>query len=189
MRVLRLLRRPVPLALWLGQLCSVSGDKLYAMAVLWLVLQLTGSANLMATVSVAESVPYVLVGFLGAGLIGRSRRLRMMMRLDLLSAAAVVCIPVAFLLGVHSFALLVSVAVVLSALSALFDPALQAVLPDLVPRESLQPMIALADSTNRLARVLGPGSAGLILLLLPEIHLFTLDAASFLVSAAALALV
>ena len=39
------------------------------MAVLWLVLQLTGSAKLMAAVSVAESVPYVLAGFLGAGLI------------------------------------------------------------------------------------------------------------------------
>ena len=40
MRVLRLLRQPAPLALWLGQLFSVTGDKLYAMAVLWLVLAL-----------------------------------------------------------------------------------------------------------------------------------------------------
>src|SRR5712691_10294457 len=36
MRVLRLLRQPIPLAVWLGQLFSVTGDKLYAMAVLWL---------------------------------------------------------------------------------------------------------------------------------------------------------
>jgi MFS transporter, DHA3 family, macrolide efflux protein len=37
--------------------------------------------------------------------------------------------------------------------------------------------------------VLGPGSAGLLLLLVPEIQLFSLDAATFLASAAALAFV
>jgi hypothetical protein len=101
MRVLRLLRQPAPLAVWLGQLFSVTGDKLYAMALLWLVLQLTGSAKLMATVSVAESVPYVLVGFLGAGLIARSRRLRAMIWLDFASAAVIALIPLSFLLGIR----------------------------------------------------------------------------------------
>jgi hypothetical protein len=50
-------------------------------------------------------------------------------------------------------------------------------------------MVALTDSTDRLARVLGPGSAGLLLLVMPEIHLFSLDAGTFGVSAAALAFV
>ena len=189
MRVLRLLRQPVPLALWLGQLFSVTGDKLYAMALLWLVLQLTGSARLMAAVSVAESVPYVLAGFFGAGLVARSRKLRAMIRLDLLSAAVIAVIPLSYLLGVRSIALLVLAAAAASALEALFDPALQSVLPEIVPGGDLQPMVALTDSTDRLARVLGPGSAGLLLLVIPEIHLFSLDAATFLVSAAALALV
>ena len=189
MRVLRLLRQPTPLALWLGQLFSVTGDKLYAMAVLWLVLQLTGSAKLMAAVSVAESVPYVLAGLLGAGLITRSHRLPALIRLDLLSAAVVALVPVTYLLGLRSILLLVVVAAVASALAALFDPALQAALPDVVAGADLQPIVALTDSTDRLARVLGPGSAGLLLLVVPEIHLFTLDAGSFLASAAALAFV
>ena len=189
MRVLRLLRQPIPLAVWLGQLFSVTGDKLYAMAVLWLVLQLTGSAKLMAAVSVAESVPYVLAGFLCAGLITRPGRLRAMIRLDLLSAAVVALVPVTYLLGLRSILLLVAVAAAASALEALFDPALQSALPDVVAGADLQPMIALTDSTDRLARVLGRGSAGLLLFVLPEIHLFSFDAGTFLVSAAALAFV
>ena len=44
-------------------------------------------------------------------------------------------------------------------------------------------MVALLDSTDRLGRVLGPGAVGLIAVLVPEIHLFTLDSVSFLVSA------
>jgi hypothetical protein len=187
MRVLRLLRQPVPLAIWLGLLFSVTGDKLYAMALLWLVLQLTGSAKLMAAVSVAESVPYVLAGFLGAGLITRTHKLRTMIKLDLLSAAVIALIPLTYLLGMRSIALFVLAAAAASALEALFDPALQSALPEIVLGADLQPMIALTDSTDRMARVLGPGSAGLLLLVIPEIHLFSLDAATFLVSAAALA--
>ena len=187
MPVLRLLRQPVPLALWLGQLFSVTGDKLYGMAVLWLVLQLTGSAKLMAAVSAAESVCYVLAGLLGSGLIARSRRLPMLIRLDLLSAVVIALVPVGYLLGVRSILLLIVVATAASLVAALFDPALQAALPEVVPAADLQPIVALTDSTDRLARVLGPGSAGLLLLVLPEIHLFTLDAATFLASAAALA--
>jgi Transmembrane secretion effector len=187
MGVLRLLRRPVPLAIWLGQLFSVTGDKLYAMALLWLILQLTGSAKLMAAVSVAESVPYVLVGFFAAGVIARSRKLQAMIRVDLLSAGVVALIPLTYLLGVQSVVPLVVVAAAASSLEALFDPALQSALPDIVPGADLQPMVALTDSTDRLARVLGPGCAGLLLLVIPEIHLFTFDSATFLLSAAALA--
>ncbi|MGI8613278.1 MAG: hypothetical protein ACR2KL_04940 [Nocardioidaceae bacterium] len=46
-------------------------------------------------------------------------------------------------------------------------------------------MVSLLDSTDRLGRILGPGVVG-FLTLLPEIHLFTIDAATFLVSAACL---
>jgi hypothetical protein len=130
--LLRLLRHRAPLLLWCGQLTSVMGDQLYAMAVLWLVLQLTGSANLMATVSVAESVPYVVVGFVGAGLTLRWDRLRAMMGLDAGRAVLISVIPVTYLLGLHAAALLIAVAALVSRLDALFDPALQAVVPDLV---------------------------------------------------------
>jgi hypothetical protein len=140
-------------------------------------------------VSVAESVPYVVIGFVGAGLTLRWDRLRSMMGLDAGRAVLISVIPVTYLLGLHAVALLIAVAALVSCLDALFDPALQAVVPDLVSPEQLQPMIALTDSTDRLARVLGPGAAGIVLSLLPEIHLFSIDAASFLVSAACLALI
>jgi MFS transporter, DHA3 family, macrolide efflux protein len=186
MRVLRLLSRPVPLALWLGQLISVTGDKLYAMAVLWLVLQLTGSATCMAGVLVAESIPYVVVGFAVAGFIRPWRRLSAMVRLDLLSAVLIAVVPVTYLLGIRSIWLLIVIAAAASAVEALFDPTLQSVLPDIVSRRDLRQMIALTDSTDRLARLLGPGCAVIFLMIVPEVHLFTFDAATFLGSAGAL---
>ena len=78
----------------------------------------------------------------------------------------------------------------LGAGQAVFGPALQAVLPALVPDRALLPAAnALLDGTERLARLLGPALAGLLSALLPLRHLLTLDAVTFLLSAAALWLI
>jgi Major Facilitator Superfamily len=90
-----------------------------------------------------------------------------------------------YLAGQLSVPALGLVAIALSALEAFFLPALQAALPRLVEPAALTAMVSLLDSTDRLGRVLGPGMVGL-LVLLPEVHLFTLDAASFLISAGCL---
>jgi DHA3 family macrolide efflux protein-like MFS transporter len=91
-------------------------------------------------------------------------------------------VPVAYLTGHLSVVVLATVAAVLSALDAFFLPALQASLPRLVEPAALTPMVSLLDSTDRLGRVLGPGAIGL-LTAIPQIHLFTADAVTFLISA------
>jgi MFS family permease len=42
------------------------------------------------------------------------------------------------------------------------------------------------DTTDRLGRILGPGAAGILIAVLPEIHFFTLDAATFFLSSLSL---
>jgi MFS family permease len=77
--------------------------------------------------------------------------------------------------------------VMVSAFGALFDPSLQASIPELAQTPStLQAMNALMMVNHRLARTVGPGCAGLLVALMPIHHFFTLDAISFLVSAAAI---
>src|SRR6266536_3123927 len=60
---------------------------------------------------------------------------------------------------------------------------------DLPARLAIGPAALRYRRHPQLARIAGPGSAGLLLLLIPEIDLFTVDAATFLVSAAALLVV
>ncbi len=69
MRYVRLLGRGETLALCAGQMASVMGDRLYAMAVLWLVLKMTGSTELMAVVALGQTAPLVVVGLWGGGLV------------------------------------------------------------------------------------------------------------------------
>jgi len=189
MRYLRLLTRADTLALWGGQLTSVMGDRLYAMAVLWLVLQMTGSAQLMALVSLSQSLPLVVVGLLAGGLVDSWDRFRGMVGIDVLRALCVAAIPLDYALGTMAPWHFVVVGAVLGSLEALFAPSLQASLPAVVEADDLQAVIGLMDTTSRFAQILGPGSAGLLLLWLPEQHFFTLDALTFAASAASLAFV
>jgi DHA3 family macrolide efflux protein-like MFS transporter len=180
-----LLRRPVPRLLWAGQVTSVAGDRLYAIALIWVALQLTGGAGGVAIVSAAATVPFLLASLFSGWFADRRDGLRVAPSVDLARAAAVAMLPVLYLLGELSLPALACVACVLSALDAFFLPALQASLPRLVEPAALTPMVSLLDSTDRLGRVLGPAAVGL-LVALPQVHLFTVDAASFLVSAACL---
>ncbi len=60
--------------------------------------------------------------------------------------------------------------------------------PDLVDPDEVQAVSGLMDLTGRIARVAGPGTAGLLLAVMPLAGLFWTDAATFAVSALALVL-
>lgn len=189
MQYFNLLRRPVPLLLWLGQVTSTAGDRLYAMAMLWIAYQLTGSTTTMAAVSLFESIPLALVGLVGGALVDRWDRLRTMIAIDAVRAVLVLALPAAYTFGMLQPWHLMAVGICMGALGALFDPALQATLPALVPPAQFPGLAGLMDTPSRLARMLGPGLAGVLLTLMPAVHFFTLDAATFAVSGLCLGMV
>jgi hypothetical protein len=180
---LGLLRRRRILTLWAAQMLSVLGDRLYARAVMWIAWEQFGAAA-MGLVAIAESVPYVVLGTFGRVVLDRFASLRGLSQLDLVRAGLVVLLPwtwTAFGLP----GLLVSAAL-LGVCGALFDPDLGALVPDLVERDQVQAVNGLMDLTGRIARVAGPGSAGLLLAVMPMAAVFWLDGVTFAVSAVAL---
>lgn len=188
MGYVRLLRSRNVALLASAQTLSVLGDRLYALAVMWLVWQATGSAALMGLVAVVESVPYVVVGSCGGRLLGRFASLRALAWVDAARAVVVGSLPLLWGEGSVDVAALLTVAAVLGLFGAVFDPNLGALVPELVAAEDVQQVTGLLDMSARIARIAGPGSAGLLLLVVPEVHLYTIDAVSFMVSAAALGL-
>lgn len=189
MRYLALLRRPIPLLLWIGQLTSMAGDRLYAMALLWLTLEVTGSTTTTAVVGVAESLTLALVGFIGGAFVDRLHQTRLMIALDLARALLLLLLPVVATISTlqaWQFALL---GILMGGLGALFDPALQATLPRAVSEAEFPALAGLMDTPGRFARLFGPGLAGLLLTVMKVQDFFTLDAVTFLVSALCLLLV
>jgi MFS family permease len=173
------------ITLWASQVLSAIGDQLYAIAIIWLAVQEKGAAA--GFVAASGSIAGLLLGLVAGVYADRWDRQITMITADLLRAAVVLSLvviahfmPLAmWQMGLASF--------LVSALTSLFDPALQASLPELAPEAStLQAMNALMLVNHRLGRMVGPGIAGLLVSLVSIHHFFTIDAFSFIISALAI---
>jgi hypothetical protein len=175
--------------LWGGLSLSALGDQLYAVALTWIAVGVFGSA---AGYLAAVQALILLIAVLGIGRwADRWDQRRSMIAADLARAAILLAVVVAWLAtGGPSATQLVVAVVVLAIGQAVFQPALQSVLPSLVADAGHLPAAnGLLDATDRSARLLGPGLVALLAGVLQTVHFLTLDAFSFFASAIAIVLI
>ena len=185
MRLLQPLRhRPVAL-LWSGLALSAMGDQLYAVALTWIAVGVLGAG---AGYLAALQSGCILLSVLFAGYwMDRWNHRRVLIADYLVEAGALALVVAAWThTGSASPILLVLAVVVLSIGIGITRPAVQALLPELLPDHALLPAAnALVDSTERIARLAGPLIVGILAGLLPEKHFLTLDGLSFIAAAIA----
>src|SRR5437016_11831336 len=87
MSLLQSLRNRLFLLLWCGQTLSRLGDSVYRVALVWWVLQKTGSAAAVATMLIFSYVPMLLFLLLGGIAIDRFSRSKVMLLSDVSRAA------------------------------------------------------------------------------------------------------
>ena len=181
-----LLKDPGVRTLWAGQALSDAGSELYRLGAIWLAVGMAGADA--AWLPIAQSAA-MLAFALGAGAVvdGLSAR-KVMIWADLIRAAVTAAVVVAaFTIGL-SMPLLIAAGVVLAGIQAVFDPALQAVVPRLMPDpHRLRALNGLFDVTGRLAVIAGSALGAVIAAVAPTIHLLTANSASFLASAGSIA--
>jgi MFS family permease len=184
-RILAPLRSPKVALLWGGLSLSALGDQLYVVALSWIAVSVLGSnAGYLSALQAAV----VLTSVLCVGRwVDRWDQPRCMVGADLARAAILLAVVGVWLAsGGPDTPQLLAAIVVLAIGQAVFQPALQSVLPSLVSETRLLPAAnALLDATDRSARLLGPGLVALLAGVVPAVHFLTLDAVSFLASAAA----
>ncbi len=175
--------------LWAGLSLSAVGDQLYTVALTWIATGVFGAAA--GYLSAVQAMTILLVALSSGNWADRRDQLRFMLGADLGRAAVLLVLVLAWLAtGFPSAGGLAATVVALAIGQALFQPALQAVLPVLVGETRLLPAAnGLFDGTERSARLLGPGVLALLSGVVPLVHFMTIDAASFLVSAGALAVI
>ena len=189
MRILAPLREPPLALLWGGLSLSAVGDQLYAVALTWIAVGVMGAA---AGYLAALGFACVLATALIAGRWADAWHERAaMIGADLARALVLIAVVLDWSFrGRPTAVALVLATIVLALGQAVFRPALQGLLPGLVRDGGHLPAAnALLDSTDRIARLLGPGLVALFAAFLPAKHFLSLDAASFGLSAAALLLI
>ncbi len=184
-----LLLRPLAVGpvrlLWGGLTLSAIGDQLYAVALVWVAVGAFGPAA--GYLSALQAGCGMLAALLAGRWADRWEQRRAMAGADLVRAAVLLALVGWWLgRGGPPPVGLAAAVLTLAAAEAVFRPALAATLPGLLPdRAQLPAANALFDTTERSARLLGPGLVGVLAGTLPVVHFFTLDAATFLLSATA----
>lgn len=166
--------------LWSGQSVSNLGDWTYSLAVAATVAERADAAHVLATLIITQVAPAAVVGVLGGPLIDRVHRVRLMVATDVVRAAAVASLVFA---GSLSLPHVYVVAAILGLSGAMFQPAMQASLPNLVPRERLVAANALVSGSYHLAVMVGPVLGGVLVAKFGAGTAFTVNAFSFILSA------
>jgi hypothetical protein len=180
--------RPTAL-LWAGLAGAAVGDELFRVVLGYVAVRSLGAdAGYLA---VAQAAATLAVLLLGARFLDRIAPLRVMLGADLARAAVLAGLAsVWFVLGDPPAWALFAAIVVLGAGLAAFRPAMQAALPVLAGDRTMLPAAnALMDTTERLARLAGPGLLVVAAAVLAEVHFVTVNVATFLLSAVAVVLI
>ena len=169
--------------LWWGQVTSQIGEGLNKVALLWFVYELTGSALMIATVGLIQTVPPLIFGPLIGVYLDRLRKKPIMVWVDLIRTVLTVLIPALYGLGLLRLEGLFVLIFLTSMVSTVFGPALVSAVPLLVRRGELVSANALIQSTNNIGTLLGPAVSGILIALIGAQNVLYVNAATFLVSA------
>lgn len=180
-RYLRLFRNRDFALFYLSSAVSLGGDWFLTVAMLDLVLELTGSATLMSVVIVCQTLPVFLITPLAGHLIDSTDRRKLMVVTDLIRAAAAL-LPL-FVISPALLPLAYFSMVVIALGAGCFQPAAAAALPNLVPEEDLPAASVLFGSLWGAMLAIGAAIGGLVASTLGRDASFMIDSLSFLISA------
>ncbi|WP_033441428.1 MFS transporter [Saccharothrix sp. NRRL B-16314] len=167
--------------LWIAGFVSEIGDWVLLVALPVYVYQLTGSTAATATTFVVALLPSLVLSPLAGVLADRWDRRKLMLLVSL--AQAVTLLP----LLTGDLVLVNVVTAVQAGLAALFEPAKNALLPTLVPREQVPAANGLVALNSNLARLVGASLGGLVLGYTGLPGVVLADVVSFLLAALLLA--
>ncbi len=174
---------------WIGQTISNLGSSFTQWAVPLLVYRLTHSPVSLGLAMAASFLPYLLFGLPLGAWMDRVDRKRAMIVMELLSAAAVLSIPIVAEVWHLTVWWIYGVTFVQSTIFIAFSAGEFAAIPSLVSTDDLVTANGRIQATYSAAQVAGPLLAGLLISFMPLVWVMGLDAASFAVSALLLALI
>jgi len=172
-----------------GQFASTIGDYCYAVALPWFVLSNHGSTILLGIVLACYGVPRTILIPLGGALADKAGPRLMMLCADLMRCVLIAALAILASRHDTSLALLGPTAALIGAGEGLFLPASFSIMPSLLAEEQLQAGNALSQGLTALGSMVGPALGGAMVAAGGPAPAFWVDAASFAVSAAALALI
>jgi MFS family permease len=175
--------------LFAGETVSVLGDQFHFVALAWLALQLTGSGLVLGTVLMTAAIPRAVFMLVGGAFSDRFSPRHLMLASNVIRGVVVGILATLVISGRAELWHLYVLAGTFGVVDAFFYPALNTIVPMLVPERQLAPANALVQGAQQIMGLIGPALAGVMIALVQTGPAFAIDAASFGVAALALLLI
>jgi len=167
------------LLLWLGQTISIIGDNLFQIALMWWVLERTGSTAAMATVAICAALPIIIAGPFAGTYVDRVNRKHLMIWMDLIRGILISIPGILFFMGRLEVWHIYVASLGLASMTAFFNPALNSCIPLIVQKDSLTRANSLNQLSRNLSGILGPALGGILVALVGSGWVMILDGITF----------
>ncbi|MEI3266185.1 MFS transporter [Frisingicoccus sp.] len=167
----------------IGQIISLFGSAIQRFSISLYLLELTGSPAIYSAILALSMLPYIFLAPVAGMTADSFNRKKIMIFLDCLSGILLFGYSVCLALRLDSVLLAGGILILLASISAFYNPAVTACLPQIVPAKQLSYANSCISQVSSFSNILGPVLAG-ILYSFWDIRLIVLfNAASFLFSA------
>lgn len=177
--MMTLLKNPVFLRFWLGQVIAQLGDGITRVAITYLVATLSKDPMAIGLVIFAQLLPSAVFGLFMGPLADKFNRRWLMLSADLYRMMIVL-----LMIPFHdSVAVLIFLIALQGLGAALFDPARSASIPELVGEKHIHSAVSLSQSTRAAMDIIGPSLGALLLISEHYNMIFTINAITYFLSA------
>ncbi len=168
---------------WAAQTISATGDAIYQIALVWVVLDVTQSNLTAGLVAMCAYVPAIIFGVFAGALADKYNRMKLMLISNFSQAIIVSIIPLLFYFNLKIGIIVGLLAFFRASFGSLFPPAMYAIMPELFAKEKLIKINSIIATSGQFAYLIGPVIAGIFLTIISIETLFIWDAISFILAA------
>ena len=167
----------------IGQIVSILGSAVLRFALNLYVLDVTGRADIFGLLVALSAIPAILFTPLGGAIADRFSRRNLMVIFDFSSSAVVLVLILLLSTGVAPVAIVGVALAVLSVISSMYQPTVQASIPVLVDKELLASGNGIVTGVGALSGLLGPVLGGVLYGIVGLNALVTASCIAFFLSA------
>lgn len=175
---------------WLGQICSQAGGRMYQMAMIWWILGLGGDSpgSLVGLFMVMAALPSLLLVKRIGRTIDQRPSQRLLVTCDVLASITVSLVALALHQGWLMLPFAYVAGLIAACLQAFIDPTLNKAVGDVVEKEDYESAVGLLASTQSLANFAGAVAGALLIEVAGIWGTAALAACGYAISASATAL-
>jgi MFS family permease len=168
--------------LWLAQLVSFIGEGIFQTAMIWWVIQQTGSGTMVGYITSISFLPAVLIGPFAGTLADRMQPKVLLIGADFLRACLIGFFAVTAWAGTLEVVHLFWLCGLLSALGVFHSPTTLTVIPRVLEEKDIDEAMALHTIVRDISKLAGPALGGMIIARWSVGHAFMIHSICLLIS-------